>query len=127
MTIPQEQILRRVRFAPYTKGCGPRFALTIWSTNRTDWRGQTCLGYRLTMTKGKKRMTLFTGTDFAGSPLHADDSDATIAAIMGFLTVCPGDAEADYFKDYTPMQLDYCAQHAEVLSGEVEYRFGERN
>lgn len=132
-------ILRRVRFQPYRKGHGPTFALTLWATPRTDSRGQTILGYRLTQSGPERaweiphkagratlrRVTLFSGEDFAGSPLHADDSDATVAAIMGFLTLRPGDTDADYFTDYTDAQRAYCAEHAEALASEVYSRFGE--
>ena len=114
-------ILRRVYFAPYLKGNGPRFALTMWATDRIDQRGQTTIGYRLNM----GRQTLFTGEDFNGSPMHADDSDATVKALMGFLTLCPGDTDREYFDTYTPEQMDFCSQYAEILSAEVYARFGE--
>lgn len=114
-------ILRRCRFAPYLKGQGPRFALTIWATTRTDNRGQTVIGYRLSM----GRVVLFEGEDFAGSPLHADDSDDTVRALLGFLTLKPGDTDADYFAHYTPRQMEFAETHADTLMSEVNARFGE--
>jgi hypothetical protein len=57
--------------------------------------------------------------------MHADDSDATIASLMTFLTLRPGDTDAEYFESYTPAQLDYCSHHAEALNCEVMHRFGE--
>ena len=114
-------ILRRCRFAPYRPGMGPRFTLTVWATDGRDWRGQTKLGYRLNM----DGVILFSGADFCGSPLHADDADQTIASLMGFLTLRPGDTDRDYFDNYTPAQLDFCSQHAESLACEVLNRFGE--
>jgi hypothetical protein len=68
---------------------------------------------------------LFEGTDFAGSPMHADDSDDTIRSLMTFLTLKPGDTDADYFEGYTDAQRDYCSAHAEALSMEVTNRYGE--
>ena len=99
----------------------------MWATNRTDSRGQCYLSYTLKIrpSKGVPTTVLFEGSDFAGSPLHSDDSDATVATLMGFLTLKPGDTDADYFKDYTPEQLDFCRQHAESLACEVTHRFGE--
>lgn len=115
-----DQVLRRVRFAPYRKGCGPTFALTMWDTYRTE-HGKSVLGYRLNM----GRTTLFTGEDFGCSPCHAIDSDDTVRALMSFLTLRPGDTDREYFDGYTAAQLEYCSQHAEALACAVSDRFGE--
>jgi hypothetical protein len=68
---------------------------------------------------------LFEGEAFAGSPLHADDSDATVAALLAFLTLRPGDTDSEYFDGYSPAQLHFAERHAEVLSAEAAFRFGE--
>lgn len=118
-------ILRRVRFTPYRKGAGPRFTLTTWDTNRTGYGGKYLVGYRLTMREGNGRpVVLFSGEDFGCAPSHAIDSDAAVEGIMSFLTLRPGDTDAEYFADYTPAQLDYCSAHAEALSCNVSDRFG---
>ncbi len=118
------EVIRRVRFVPYRNGMGPRFALTVWDTGRTN--GRKCqLGYRLNQIDGNRRWTLFEGEDFGCSPLHAIDSDETVESLMGFLTLRPGDTDAEYFADHTPEQLRFCEQHAEALGSEVETRFGE--
>ncbi len=116
-----KDILRRITFRPYRRGMGPAFRLTTWDTGRTDG-GKYVVGYRLITSKGQ---TLFRGEDFGCSPLYAIDSDETIAGIMAFLTLQPGDTDAEYFASYTPEQLDYCAEHAEALASEVESRFGQ--
>lgn len=116
-----KDIIRRCRFTPYRKGAGPSFALTMWATGRADSRGQTIIGY--TLTSGGK--VVFTGEDFAGSPMHADDSDATVAALMGFLTLKPGDTDRDYFANYTAEQMSFAETHADALAMEVMSRFGE--
>jgi hypothetical protein len=127
MAMTKENVVRRVIFSPYRKGCGPKFKLVVWDTYRTTY-GKSELGYRLTMYGGPEENfcnnVLFEGDDFGSSPLHAIDSDQTVAGIMGFLTLRPGDTDREYFKDYTPEQLDYCANHAEALACEVERRFG---
>lgn len=66
---------------------------------------------------------LFEGEDFGCSPCHAVDSDATVEGIMSFLTLRPGDTDAEYFESYTQAQLNYCAEHAEALRSEVDRRF----
>jgi hypothetical protein len=117
-------VIRRIRLAPYRKGMGPRFALTVWDTGRVIG-GKCQLGYRLNQVNGNRRSTLFEGGDFCCSPLHAIDSDESIGALLGFLTLRPGDTDSEYFTDYTPQQLEFCEQHAESLAWEVEVRFGE--
>lgn len=116
--------IRRVRFAPYRKGMGPTFTLTLLDVRFDGRRDRT--SYRLTMrdTSGK-HATLFEGDDFSPSPCHAIDSDEAVAALMGFLTLRPGDTDGEYFDNYTPEQLAYCSQHAEALSCESSCRFGE--
>lgn len=122
----KDNILRRVRLAPYRKGCGPTFALTIWDTGCLHRGGpQYAIGYRLTMHEAGKRTVLFQGEDFGCSPMHAIDSDACVESLMVFLTLRPGDTDREYFADYTPAQIDYCEQHAEALGVECTDRFGE--
>lgn len=116
--------LRRVILRPYAKGQGPVFVLTTYDTGKTDWRGQTKIAYLLTQREEHRSTKLFEGDDFAGSPLHADDSDASIACLLGFLTLKPGDTDADYFNEYSEAQRAYCDAHAEALSAEVDRRFG---
>lgn len=125
--------LRNVLFRPYRKGMGPTFRLVTWDTGRTDSLGKSMLGYRLTMTgdtrtivqSGDNRVVLFEGEDFGCSPLHPIDSDEAVAAIMGFLTLKPGDTDRDYFADYTDTQLAFCSEHAEALANCVADRFGD--
>lgn len=138
----ERDILRRMRFAPYRKGMGPTFSLTTWDTHRTDRRGQTIIGYELRMHEPSttvsgqgipivtfsrpRTIVLFTGEDFAGSPMHADDSDACCASLMTFLTLRPGDTDADYFDSYTETQRAFCDSHAEALGCYLSDRFGDR-
>lgn len=92
-----------------------RFRLELFDTHRQDWRGQTRLAYRFSDT-GK---LIFEGADFAGSPLHADDSDETAAALLSFLSLRPGDTDAEHFEHYTPEQLDWCRANGEELGWEA--------
>ena len=89
-----------------------RFELDLFATNQTDWRGQSRLAY--TFRDGGK--VIFEGQDFAGSPLHADDSSATVAALLSFLSLRPGDTDREYFERYTPEQLEWARANGEELS-----------
>ena len=123
----QREPLRRYTFRPYLPGRGPRFILRTWWTHYRDSRGQEVLGYELVQREAGKSVVLFTGEDFATSPLHAIDSVATAESLMGFLTLRPKDTDAEYFSDYTPEQLDFCSAHAESLSAEVHTRWCDQN
>lgn len=116
--------LRTVRLSPYMKGKGPTFTLRMFDTGRRDERGQSIIAYRLTQHDAGKRTVLFDGADFAGSPMDADDSDATVLSLMNFLTLKPGDTDDDYFKGYSDVQRAFCDAHADALSVEAFSRFG---
>jgi hypothetical protein len=113
--------LRQCFFRPYRKGQGPTFRLTTWSAGYNYRHGKEAIRYELK----QGRIILFAGADFYCSPLNAIDSDRAISALMGFLTLRPGDTDPDYFKDYTDAQRDFCDQHAERLALEVSCRFGD--
>lgn len=98
-------ILRAVRIEGYT--------LTTWDTHRQDWRGQTRIGYRFVDPAGA---VLFEGEDFACSPMDADDSDESLRALLGFLTLRPGDTDREYFAEYTPEQMTFAQGDAQRLS-----------
>ena len=85
--------------------------LRTWDTGRTR-NGRTCIGYELSGPTGER---IFRGTDFRPSPMHADDSDATLRGLLSFLTLRPGDTDAEYFADYTPAQHAFAASDAELL------------
>jgi len=114
----ENETLRLIIMRPYRRG--PVFSLRTWDTGRTDRRGSSIIGYRLLM-DGR---ALFEGADFRCSPMDADDSDASMAALMSFLTLRPGDTDQEYFENYTQDQLEYCDQHAEALSCYCAGRFG---
>lgn len=87
--------------------------LLTWDTGRKDARRQTIIGYAFWPVYKNPGKPLFTGSDFAGSPLHADDSDETLRALLGFLTLRPGDTDRDYFDSYTEEQMAYAEGDAE--------------
>ena len=106
-------VMRRCIFRPYRNG--PTFRLTMFDAV-SSWP-RTRVPYRLTMHDGRTPpIVLFEGDDFGPSPMHAIDSDATVRALMGFLTLRPGDTDADYFDAYTDTQRVFCGLHAESLA-----------
>ena len=89
-----------------------RFHVDLFDTGRTDWRRQSKLAYRFQ----DEGTVIFEGEDFAGSPCHADDSNATVAALLSFLSLRPGDTDREYFDAYTPAQLEWAEQNGEELA-----------
>lgn len=57
------------------------YTLRTWDTGKLSG-GRTCVGYELCDARGN---AILRGSDFRPSPLHADDSDATLRALCGFL------------------------------------------
>jgi hypothetical protein len=91
------------------------YVLRTWDTGRTAGGGMMArsrIGYELSGPDGAR---LFRGTDFRGSPLHPDDSDEALRALLGFLFLRPGDTDREYFADYS------AAQRAFAESSDCEY------
>jgi len=102
------------------------YRLVTRATPDRDERGQTCIAYEFYKPDGT---VLFSAADFRGSPLSADDSDVTLQALLRFLTLRPGDTDADYFANYTQEQMDFAEGDAEYLSlwtFSPGYAFGEK-
>ena len=112
-------LMRTARFYPYRKGLGPTFTLKLY------YLGTERIGYTLAMREHRKTSILFEGSDFRPSPLHSVDGNEAVNSLMMFLTLRPGDTDAEYFENYTNEQREYCEQYAEALSLEVMNRFGE--
>ena len=123
--------MRRVIFAPYRKGAGPRFELTLWESKPDPRRARCMPGELIRYTlrqieAGKAPVTIFAGFDYGCAPSHSIDGDASVEGLMSFLTLRPGDTDAEYFENYTDAQRTFCDAHAEALSFENLCRFGEK-
>jgi hypothetical protein len=100
---------------------GGRYDLRIWDSGRTDHMGKTILRYEFRDPRG---YMLFSGSDFGCSPMDAIDSDETIGALLGFLTLRPGDTDREYFASYTRDQMAFAeSSDAEYLQMYVYERF----
>jgi len=78
--------------------------LRTWDTGRTAGNGMMArsrTGYDFMSPDGER---IFRGTDFRCSPCFAEDSDDALRALLGFLTLRPGDTDAEYFERYSPAQ-----------------------
>ena len=73
-------------------------------------RPQQAIYYRLVHPDG---WIVFEGSDFGA---NETDSDDTVRSLISFLTLRKGDTDDEYFKDYTPEQLEWRDSSAEELS-----------
>jgi hypothetical protein len=90
--------------------------LRLWDTYLTDSYGKSILRYEFKV--GRK--IIFEGSDFHSSPMHAIDSLECVYAVLNFLTLRPGDIDAEYFKSYNPAQLAWAESSAcEYLACDV--------
>lgn len=124
------ELARTLRFRDYAYS----FSLAMWHTGLFDSRGSERMGYRVrclrsrdTSFKGDRvfqpGQVIFQGEDFHGSPLHASDSDRTLGSLVGFLSLRPGDTDAEYFESYTDLQLafaDCFGEELSLISSELE-------
>ena len=71
--------------------------------------------------------TIFDPESFAIGmpPWDSIDGPKAKAAVLGWMSVKPGDTDDDFFEDFTPEQLDFVQQYGEALSLAREERFGE--
>jgi hypothetical protein len=94
------------------------FRLDLWDTGHTDEYGKSILHYALfdeQQPNGKG--IVFEGTGYRPSPLHAIDSDESVAGILSFLSLGEGDTDSEYFDNYTETQLTWRdSQRREELS-----------
>jgi hypothetical protein len=91
------------------------FRLELYDTFQVR-RGKSILAYRFF----HNGVAVFEGDDFGPSPLHAIDSDETVAGLLAFLSLRPGDTDPDYFADYTEDQMTFALHYGEELSLYVE-------
>jgi hypothetical protein len=89
------------------------YRLRTWDTYTSDRWGKSILGYAL-YAPGERK-PLFIGEDFDCSPQHTIDSDECLRALLGFLTLRPGDTDAEYFEEYTAEQRAFAEGDAEDL------------
>lgn len=89
------------------------YLLEVFDLCWTDRYGKAVVTYRLTH---HGEVVFPEGADFHCSPLNSPDDDGTVAAILSFCSLKPGDTDLRYFADYTPDQLAWCRRYGEDLA-----------
>jgi hypothetical protein len=105
--LDSDRVLRHVRIAN-------GYRLFLWDTYRTDRLGKSVLGFAFYAPEASE--PLFCGEDFAVPSMRAIDSDESLRSLLGFLTLKPGDTDADYFASYTPEQMAFAQGDAEYIA-----------
>lgn len=93
------------------------YRLVTYDTYRVDSLGKSILGYFF---YDKQGALLFSGEDFACSPVHSIDSLECCASLLTFLTLRIGDTDSEYFANYTEAQLNFAnSSDCEMMQGEL--------
>ncbi len=88
--------------------------LEVEAAGRTD-EGRIRWRYRLS----RRRRTIFAGSDICsgvGAVLTPGELISAARTVLHYLTLRPGDTDADYFDFYTRVQLEWRDRYAEELS-----------
>jgi hypothetical protein len=88
------------------------YKLLTWDVNQRYGTGQSKVGYAFFTPEGK---ILFSGEDIGIAPSDPIDSDAALRAVLGWLTLKPGDTDSEFFERYTPEQMAFAEGPAEEL------------
>jgi hypothetical protein len=81
----------------------------LFDTLRVDRHGKSVLACRF-LHRGR---LILAGANFHRSPLHAVDTDVTVASPLAFLSLKPGDTDPEYFEEYTAEQLAFARAEGE--------------
>ena len=93
------------------------FRLALYDTHRRDgFCGKDRQAYEFF----HDDRLIFQGEGFFASPLHSLDGDETVAALLAFLSLRPGDTNPDWFAAYSAGQRAWCREHGEELSCQLE-------
>jgi hypothetical protein len=85
----------------------------LFDTYQSDRYHKPILAYRL----HDGGRLIFEGADFHCSPLHAIDSDETVAGLLSFLSLQPGDTDPESFSSCTLQQLEWAKSFRAELLG----------
>jgi len=92
------------------------FRLDVWDSGGRAAGGEPELAYRLCVAEGGRWILALSGEGF-GAPAGAEPgSEGTLAAIVGYCALRPGEADPDFFARYTARQLAFAEEHGEALA-----------
>ncbi len=96
------------------------FVLHTWDTNKVV--GNKWVIHFQFIKLGPVFETIIFEDDIHCPSIYAIDSDYTLQAILGFITLRLGDTDREYFKDYTKVQIEFRDTYAEELQLEFTGR-----
>lgn len=102
-----EQLLRRIR---------TRTEAGIATVTTYDAGGEPDGRHRIGYIAELDHTEIFRGDDITVPAGQAIDSDTTLAAVLDFLSLRPGDTDAEYFANYTPEQAEFADACGEELA-----------
>jgi hypothetical protein len=91
------------------------YRLEVYDTFQTRY-GKTILAYEFF----HRDDLIFSGRDYGPSPMHCPDGDESVAGLLAFLALKPGDTDREYFADYNPAQLKFAREHGDNLHCYIE-------
>ncbi len=103
------------------------FRLDLWDSGERGPGGETELAYRLCVAEGARWILAFAGEGFAAPGATEPGSDAAVAAVVGFCSLRPGEADPDFLARYTERQLAFAREHGEALALWAEELVGGRS
>lgn len=81
------------------------YKIFLQNTFMRDSYGKFIVKYKMINPEG---VILFDGKNFHCSPMHDPESYDAAISLLGFLTLKPGDTDAEHFDNYTPKQMEFC-------------------
>jgi hypothetical protein len=91
------------------------YRLEMYDTFQTS-HGKSILAYEFFL----KDELVFSGRDYGCAPSHTIDGDQSVAGLLAFIALKPGDTDREYFEDYTAAQLEFANEHGENLHHYVD-------
>jgi hypothetical protein len=95
------------------------YRLELFDTYQTR-HGKSILAYRF----HDEGRLFFEGSDYGCSPMHSIDGDESVAGLLCFLSLRPGDTDDEWFEGYTPEQMGFAqssrAEWLSILAHEME-------
>ena len=91
------------------------FRLEVFDSHSADRHGKARLAYCFQDFR-MGEIPIFEGQDFYVSPLDAIDSDAVVAALLGYFSLQPGDTDREYFDEYSERQTEWMNCYADELA-----------
>lgn len=101
----------------------PGFTLAMFDANERQGNKRG-VAYVLAQ-KGESQPVFSSDRDGLLWSPDAIDGIGTVRSLLSFLTLRPGDTDAEYFERYTPEQRAFCEEYAESLACEASVRFGD--